>query len=152
MLTAAMKKKRLYFRQKYQHWPSAERKKVMFSHKSTFTLVKEVPKLVRRPSSASRYDPKFTVKTTKHPGSVIVWGAFKGNLDQISLYCLPKNLTMKRSIYINILIEHLCAFWKIHQCDHFIHDGAPSHHSKVVTKFLNRHNIHVLDCLVIHQT
>ena len=97
--------------------------------------------MVCRPSSASHYDSKFTVKTTKHLGSVMVWGAFRGNLGQAGLYFLPKNLTMKGSIYINILTEHLCTFWKIHQCDHFIHDCAPSHDSKVVTKFLNSHII-----------
>ena len=29
--------------------------------------------MVRRPSTALRYDPKFKVKTVKHPGSVMVW-------------------------------------------------------------------------------
>ena len=43
------------------------------------------------------------------------------------------------------LKEHLLTFWKIHQCDHFTHDGAPAHKSKIVTKFLNSHNIHVLE-------
>ena len=44
----------------------------MFSDESTFPMVRGVPKMVRRPSSASRYDPKFTVKTMKDPGSVMV--------------------------------------------------------------------------------
>ena len=75
ILTATMKKKRLNFRQKYRHWKAAEWRKVMFSNESTFTMVREVPKMVRRMSDASRYDPKFTVKTTKNLGSVIVWGS-----------------------------------------------------------------------------
>ena len=75
----------------------------MFSDESTFTLVRGVPKMVRRPSSASRHDPKFTVKTMKHPVSVMVWGAFSGNLGRVGLYFLPKNVTIKGSIYINIL-------------------------------------------------
>jgi len=45
----------------------------MFSDESTFKLVRGVPNMVRRPSTASRYDPKFKVKTVKHPGSVMVW-------------------------------------------------------------------------------
>ena len=76
MLTAAMKKKKLNFRQKYRHWTSAEWRKLRFSDESTFTLVRGVPKMVRRPSSTSRYDPKLTVKTMKDPDSVIVWGSF----------------------------------------------------------------------------
>ena len=34
----------------------------MFSDESIFTLMRGPPKMVRRPSVASRYDPKFTVK------------------------------------------------------------------------------------------
>ena len=33
--------------------------------------------MVRRPSSASRYDPKFTVKTMKHPGQCNDVGSFQ---------------------------------------------------------------------------
>ena len=108
--------------------------------------------MVRRSSSASQYDPKFTFKTPKHPGSVMVWGASSGNLGRAGLYFVPKNLTIKGSIHINILKEHLCTFWRIHQCDHFIHDDAPAHDSKIVIKFLSNHNIHVSNSLVIHQT
>ena len=56
--------------------------------------------MVCHPSSALRFDSKFTVKTMKHPGSVIVWGAFSGNMGRAGLYFLPKNATMKGSIYI----------------------------------------------------
>ena len=52
----------------------------MFSDKRIFAIVRGVPKVVRRPSSASRYDPKFTVKTLKDPDSVMVWEVFGGNL------------------------------------------------------------------------
>jgi len=107
--------------------------------------VRGVPNMVRRPSTASRYDPKFTVKTVKHPGSVMMWGAFSGNLGRAGLYFLPKNLTMRGSNYINVLKDHLLAFWRIHQCDHFMHDGAPAHKSKIVTKFVNDNNINVLE-------
>ena len=145
MFTAAMKKKKLNFCQKYRHWTAAEWKKVMFSDESTFTLVWGVPKMVRRPSSASQYDPKFMVKTMKHPVGVMVLGAFSRNLGRDGLYFLPKKVTTKESIYINILKEHLFTFWRIHQCHHFMHDGAPAHKSKIVTKFLNSHNIQVLE-------
>ena len=82
--------------------------------------------MMRRPSSALRYDLKFMVKTTRHPGSVLVWGASSGNLGQAGLYFVPKNVTIKGSIYI-ILKEHLCTFCRIHKCDDFISDGAPAH-------------------------
>ena len=123
----------------------------MFSDKSTFTMVKGVPKVVRRPSSASQYDPKFTIKTMKDLGSVMVWGGFRGNLGRAGLYVHVQNASMKGTIHINVLREHLCTFWRIHQCDHFIPGSALAHDSKIVTKFLNIHNIHVLDSLVIYQ-
>ena len=108
----------------------------MFSDEDTFTLVRGVPKMMHRPSSASRYDPKFTVKTTKQSDSVMVLGNFRENLGRAGLYFLPKNVTIKGSIYINLLKEHLCTFWRSYQCDYFIHDDAPAHDSKMVTKFL----------------
>ena len=101
--------------------------------------------MVRRPSSASRYDPKFTVKTMKHPVSVMVWGDFSENLGRAELYLFPKNVTKKGNIYINILKEPFLIFWRVYQCDHFMHDGAPAHKSKIVTKVPKSHNIHVLE-------
>lgn len=52
MLTAVIKKKILNFCNKYSHWTTEERRKVMFSDESTFRLVREVPKRVRRPIPA----------------------------------------------------------------------------------------------------
>ncbi|KAK3887063.1 hypothetical protein Pcinc_008835 [Petrolisthes cinctipes] len=78
LLTAVMKKKRIAFCNKYKHWTPEDWKKVMFSDESTFRLVRGVSQVVRRPKNVSRYDPKFTIKTTKHPESVMVWGAFSG--------------------------------------------------------------------------
>ena len=99
---------------------------MMFSDGSTFILVRGVPKMVRRSSSASQYDPKLTIKSTKHPGSVMMWAAFKG---RVGLYFLPKNVTMKGSIYINILKKYLLTFRRIHQCDYFMHDGTTTQRS-----------------------
>ena len=87
----------------------------MFGDETTFTTVRGVPKMVRRLSSASQYDPKFTVKTIKEPGSIMVWGVFIENLRRVGLYFLVKNVSIKGSIYINILKEHLCTFWRIDQ-------------------------------------
>lgn len=108
----------------------------MFSDESTFRMFRAGSKTVRRPGSVSRYDPRYTVKTVKHPDSVMLWGAFSGNKGRGWLYFLPKNATMKATNYITVLEEHLLNFWKIHQCDYFMHVGAPAHSAKIVTKFL----------------
>ena len=124
----------------------------MFSDERTFRLVRGIPKIVRRPSTASRFDPKFTDKTVKHPVSVMVWDAFSGNMGHAGLYFLPENVIMKRSKYIHVLKDHMLAFWRIHQCDHFMHDRAPAHKSKSVSKFLTEHNIKVWNGLATRQT
>lgn len=145
LLTEAMKKRRLDFCQKYKDWTSADWQKVMFSDESTFRLVRGGSKIVRRPSSVSRYDPHYTVKTVKHPDSVMVWGAFTGHKGSAGLYFLPKNMTMKATNYIQVLEDHMLTFWSIHDAKFFMHDGAPAHKSKAVKEFMVRNNIHVLD-------
>ena len=57
----------------------ADWRKVMFTDESTFRLVRGGYKLVRRPQGVSRYASKYTIKTVKHPESVMMWGAFSGN-------------------------------------------------------------------------
>ncbi|KAG7158959.1 putative Transposase-containing protein 7, partial [Homarus americanus] len=54
LLTEAMKKKRINFCKKYQHWTSDDWKKVMFSDESTLRLVRGASKIVRRPKNVSR--------------------------------------------------------------------------------------------------
>ena len=70
--------------------------------------------MVHRPSSASRYDSKFTLKTMKNPGSVMVWGLSVEIWAGIVCSSLYNNVAMKSSIYINILKEYLCTFRSIH--------------------------------------
>ena len=108
--------------------------KVMFSDESTFRLVRGGYKLVRKPQGVSRYDSKYTIKAVKHPESVMVWGAFSGDEGPGGFYFLPKNITMRRNNYLRVLDQHMLLFWDIHQCNHFLQDGAPVHRSKVVKK------------------
>ena len=45
---------------------------IFASDESTFRLVRGRYKLVRRPSGVSKYDSRYTIKTLKHPKSVMV--------------------------------------------------------------------------------
>ena len=145
LLTKAMMKKRVSVCKKYMHWTIADRRKVMFSDESTFRLVRGGYKLVRRPQGVSRYASKFTIKTVKHLESVMVWGAFSGNKGRGGLYFLPKNVTMRGDKYLRVLDQHMLPFWDIHQCNHFMQDGAPAHRSKVVKKWLKDNHMPVLE-------
>ena len=145
MLTAAMKKKRLAFCHKYKKWTKEQWRKVMFSDESTFRMVRGASNVVRRPRRVSRYEEKYTVKTVKHPDSVMVWGAFDGVYGRGGLYFLPKGQTMNGATYLNVLQEHMQQFYQQRQCDFFMQDGAPCHKTRTVTKWLSDNNMSVLD-------
>lgn len=83
----------------------------MFSNESTFRLVRGGSKTVRCPKDVSRYDLRYTVKTVKHPDSVMVWGAFSGNKGRGGLYFLPRNVTMKGRNHVDVLRDHLLDFF-----------------------------------------
>ena len=117
----------------------------MFSDEGTFRLIRGQSRLVRRPRGVSRYDARFTVKTVKHPDSVMVWGSFSGSRGRGGLYFLPKNVTMKGSNYLEVLKEHMLPFWRIHESNHFMHDGAPAHKTKIVSKWLESLHIKIID-------
>ena len=87
----------------------------------------------------------MTQNTVKHPDSVMVWGAFSGNMGRVGLYFLPKNVTMKSANYIEVLRDHMLTFWAIHNCNFFMHDGAPAHKSKAVNEFLETNRTKVLE-------
>ena len=67
LLTEKMRKKKITFAKNYQQW-----QKVMFSDKSTFQLVREQSKVIRRPINIPKHDPWYAVKTVKHSDGVMV--------------------------------------------------------------------------------
>ena len=64
----------------------ADWRKVMFCDESTSRLVLSGYKLIRRHSGVSRIDSRYIIKTVKHPKSVMVWGAFSGDMGRGGLY------------------------------------------------------------------
>lgn len=145
LITDRMRKKRLQFCRRYRHWTKEQWRGVMFSDESTFRMIRGSSQLVRRARGSDRYDPKFTVKTVKHPDSVMVWGAFTGKHGRGGLYFLPKGETMRGPRYINVLKDHMKAQYQIHQCTTFMHDGAPCHRSGIVKNWLAGESINVLE-------
>ena len=145
LLNGKMMKKNLNFAKNYKHWTSQQWRKVMFLDESTFRLVRGQSKVVKRPLNVRRHDPRYTVKTVKHPDSVMVWGAISGIHGEGGLYLLPINATMGGSNYLGVLDDHLLPFWGIHQPTHFMHDGAPAYRTKLVTKWLKETDIPVLE-------
>lgn len=145
LLTLKMKAKRLKFARAYSHFTKEMWSKVMFSDESTFRVMRCTRRTVRRPEGSSRFDSRFTVKTVKHPDSVMVWGCFTGAVGRGGLYFLPKNVTMNGERYQGVLENHLLPFMNIHEATHFLQDGAPCHASKRVKSFLQDKPFQVID-------
>jgi hypothetical protein len=121
-----MKAKRLKFAKKHQHFTKEDWARVMYSDESTFKCLRSTRTTIRRPQGSNRDDSRYTVKTVKHPDSVMVWGSFSGTLRHAGLYFLPKNTTMNGTRYQEVLEDHLLMFMGIHGCTYFLHDGAPA--------------------------
>ena len=145
LLTVAMKKKRLAFCNKYKHWTQEQWSRMMFSDESMFKCIRSASTKVRRPLNSNRFDPRFTVKTVKHPAQVMVWGCFTGAKGRGGLYFLPKGQMMNGDNYKLVLEEHLLPFMAMHEATHFLHDGAPCHKTKKITSLLENCDFEVID-------
>ena len=132
--TQQMKKQRITFAKKYIHWTPAQWKKVMFSDESNFQVFRMGSPMVRRSRSFNRFDPRYTVPTVKHPDSVMVWGAFSGEISRAGLYFLPKSKKMNGDAYIKVM-EHMLSMFRIHRCKIIMQDNAPCHKSKKAKVF-----------------
>ena len=142
-LTDQMREKRKQWCANHLHWTEDDWEKVLFSDESTFQQIRSTGKFVRRPSG-ERFNPKFTVKTVKHPASVMVWGCFcaagRGRLS-----FLEKGVTMNSVRYVDVLEEKMLPEFRARNLDWFLQDGAPCHKSKFTMSFLEDHGVPVMD-------
>ena len=113
----------------------------MWSDECQVKCVTQRRAFVRRPHKISRYHPKFTIKTVKYPGSVMIWGAFSGAAGKGGLKILENGVTMNAKRYIGVLKAELLPYFHLHGSQKFMHDGAPCHRAKVVTRFLGNKGI-----------
>ena len=102
---------------------------------------------MRRPSTVSRYLSKYTVKTVKHPASVMIWGCFSGRGGRGSLFFLPKNETMNADQYMGMLEDRLFPWMQMPHVSQFLQDGAPCHKTKRVMALLATQDFTVIDWL-----
>ena len=142
-LTSRMKKKRLEFAKEHIDWSVRDWKKVLFSDESTFQQFTVRKNYVRRPVG-KRFNEKYTISTTKHPPSQMIWGAMSAN-GTAGLYFLKPGTTMNGVKYAELLKDKLPTHMPIHETSIFMHDGAPCHRSQIVKKFLTDNQINVLN-------
>lgn len=145
LLTDKMRKQRLAFCKKYQHWTSEDWRRVVFSDESNFKTISKDKRKVRRPLGADRFDKKYTVKTVKFPASVMVWGCFSGEKGTGGIYFLDKNVNMNANLYVDVLKDHMLPFYVTHDSAFFLHDGAPCHRARHVQNWIAEHQVHMVD-------
>lgn len=143
LLTAKMKKQRIAFCEKYKNWTIEQWKTVMWSDESTFQMFPTPKVFVRRPIGTSRFNPRYTTATVKHPPNVMVWGCFSHH-GRGALTFLDKGVRMNTDKYLKILDEKLARFMTIGGCTIFQQDSAPCHVSKRSIQWFGNNNIELL--------
>ena len=142
-LTPVMKTKRLAFAKKHHDWTIQQWSKVLFSDEQTFQQFVVRKRHVRSPPG-KRYDDKYMVSTMKHPPSQMIWGAISQH-GIGGLFFLPCGTTMNDEKYVQLLSDKLQLHMQVHRCNIFMQDGASCHRSKLVTTFLKKKKVKVLN-------
>jgi transposase len=117
--------------------------RVMFSDESTFQQIRgSGSNYVRRPSN-HRLDPKYTLKTVKHPPAIMVWGAISAN-GRCGLQIFDKGVRVNAAKYISVLDAKLKMHMDITGTTIFQQDSAPCHTAKVVKKWFADNGVETL--------
>lgn len=130
ILTEEQKQKRIQFCKKYMKWDREKWKKVLWSDEAPFCVTGNREGKVRLPRGADPYHTKYTQRTVMHPDSVMVWGAF-GYYGKGKLVVLPKNLTVNKERYLELLCDHLEDCCDACKREVFMQDGAHVHTAKL---------------------
>jgi transposase len=144
LITKKQLKGRLNFCHAFKNKSAEWWDKVMFSDESTFQQVRGSGyNYVRRPVG-ERLNPKYTLKTVKHPPSVMVWGAIcaKG---RCGLEIFDKGVKVNAARYTKVLDSKLKIHMTLTNTEIFQQDSAPCHTAKVVKKWFKDNSIQVLE-------
>lgn len=144
MVTEKQRQSRIKFCKKYQDKPAEWWDNVMFTDESVFQQVRNTgSNYIRRPSG-ERYNPKYTVKTTKHPPSVMCWGGISSH-GTGPLTPIPKGQKVNAAFYIKMLDDKLKIHMDIHETRILLQDSAPCHTAKTTMKWFADNGISVLE-------
>lgn len=116
---------------------------VMFSDESTFSQVRGTGyNYVRRPPGL-RLNPKYTLKTVKHPPSLMVWGAITA-VGRCGLKIFEKNVKVNADKYIEVLQSKVKIHMQVTGTTLFQQDSAPCHVAKKVKKWFMDNGVELL--------
>lgn len=143
LLDAGQRQRRLAWAKEHQSWTSNDWEKVCFSDESSFHIMDDKAQYVRR-KSGEQFLPECTVKTVKHPTSIMVWSMISihgvGRLDVVEG-------TMNQDKYIEVIKKKVIPDLKRlfpAKDGIFQQDGAPCHTAKRVMKFMADQGVKVL--------
>ena len=143
LLTKKHIKDRLEFIRNHSEWGEEEWRSVLWSDEATFYVSDGSGKYVWRKPGSDPYQEKMIAKTVKFPAYIMVWGCFGyGGVGE--LVVLPRNTTVRKESYINLLNENLEASLLKTNTSVFQQDGAPAHTAKMVTKWLNQNRVNFI--------
>jgi transposase len=143
MMTRKQLRARVAFCKKYKDKPPTWWDRVMFSDESTFQQVRGTgSNYVRRPPG-KRLDPKYTIKTVKHPPSVMVWGAITSS-GRCGLQIFDKGVKVNAEEYIKVLDSKVKIHMNISGATVFQQDSAPCHTARSVKKWFSDNGVEVL--------
>ena len=108
--------------------------------KALFLQFKLHHQLVRRPSGSNPCDPRYTLKTLKHPPCVMVLGCFSAH-GCGALHFMEKRQKVNSEVSIDILNEKLKHFMCVAGTNIFQQDNAPCHTARRVIKWLADNDI-----------
>lgn len=144
MITRKQLRNRIAFCKSLKDKPAEWWDRVMFSDESTFQQVRGTGyNYVRRPSG-ERLNPKYTLKTVKHPPSVMVWGAITAK-GRCGIKIFDKGVKVNAAIYISVLDQKLKNHMVLSGATLFQQDSAPCHTAKVVKKWFRDNDVETLD-------
>jgi transposase len=129
----------LAFARKYKNWTSKQWRNVMYSVEAKFAIINSRSVTMRHSKTIDLYADKYVVKTVKHSPSVMMWACFSGKSGRGGMYALPKNTTMNKERYKDVLEGHLIPQMQATRTPFFLQDGAPCHKAKVVMSYLKEY-------------
>ena len=75
----------------------------------------------------------------------MVWVAMPAHGASSLVYFFQPSTTMNGAKYLELLKDKLDMHMMVHDCNVFMHDGAPCRKAKSVKNFLQEKNVDVLD-------
>ena len=148
LVTYRQRMHRLQFARKHMHWNMRQWKNVIWSDESIFTVSDNSSKTVYRRKDSDPFDPKYTQKHVKFPAKLMVWACF--NYKGIGkLIVLPRNLTMNKERYLELIEDHLYDCFRMCKVrldrGIFMQDGASCHTAKIIKEYFSNVKINYIE-------